>query len=70
MTLGVIGDRHVHRIGLGAKRLLRDGYSPSDRDGAVRLLLEPTEEGLAQPDLAAGELELAPDELAALTALG
>ena len=54
MTRGRIGDRTVHRIGLGTKRLLRDEqYSPADRDGAVRLLRRAVELGVDHIDTAA-----------------
>ena len=44
----------VNRVGLGAKRLLRDdGYTAEDRDGAVRLLRRAVELGVNHIDTAA-----------------
>jgi pyridoxine 4-dehydrogenase len=44
----------VNRVGLGAKRLLRDdGYTPEDRAGAVRLLRRAVELGVNHLDTAA-----------------
>jgi aryl-alcohol dehydrogenase-like predicted oxidoreductase len=44
----------VNRVGLGAKRLLRDdGYSAEDRDGAVQLLRRAVELGVNHIDTAA-----------------
>jgi aryl-alcohol dehydrogenase-like predicted oxidoreductase len=50
----MLGDRPVHRVGLGAKRLLRGtGYSPGDRAAAVRLLRRAVELGVDHLDTAA-----------------
>ena len=38
MDKGVLGDLKVNRVGFGAKRLLRAGFTAADREGAVRLL--------------------------------
>jgi pyridoxine 4-dehydrogenase len=44
----------VNRVGLGAKRLLRDDrYTAEDRDGAVRLLRRAVELGVNHIDTAA-----------------
>ena len=43
----------VNRVGLGAKRLLRDGYTADHRDGAVRLLRRAVELGVNHIDTAA-----------------
>ncbi|QIG44963.1 aldo/keto reductase [Nocardioides anomalus] len=43
----------VRRIGLGAKRLLREGYAPADRDAAVRLVRRAVELGVDHIDTAA-----------------
>ena len=43
----------MNRVGLGAKRLLRDGYTAEDRDGAVRLLRRAVELGVNHIDTAA-----------------
>jgi pyridoxine 4-dehydrogenase len=43
----------VRRIGLGAKRLLREGYTPADRDAAVRLVRRAVELGVDHIDTAA-----------------
>jgi pyridoxine 4-dehydrogenase len=43
----------VQRIGLGAKRLLREGYTPTDRDAAVRLVRRAVELGVDHLDTAA-----------------
>ena len=43
----------VNRVGLGAKRLLRDGYTADDRDDAVRLLRRAVELGVNHIDTAA-----------------
>jgi aryl-alcohol dehydrogenase-like predicted oxidoreductase len=53
MATGVLGDRNVNRVGFGAKRLLREGYTPHDRAGAVRLLRRAVELGVDHIDTAA-----------------
>jgi len=53
MATGVLGDRTVNRVGFGAKRLLREGYTPGDRAGAVRLLRRAVELGVDHIDTAA-----------------
>ena len=53
MATGGLGDRQVSRVGFGAKRLLRDGYTPDDRARAVRLLRRAVELGVDHIDTAA-----------------
>jgi pyridoxine 4-dehydrogenase len=53
MTTGRLGDQDVNRIGLGAKRLLREGFTAADRAGAVRLLRRAVELGVDHIDTAA-----------------
>jgi aryl-alcohol dehydrogenase-like predicted oxidoreductase len=53
VTRARLGDTTVNRIGFGTKRLLRDGYSPADRDRAIRLLRRAVELGVDHIDTAA-----------------
>jgi pyridoxine 4-dehydrogenase len=53
MTIGRLGDQDVDRIGLGAKRLLCEGFTADDRAGAVRLLRRAVELGVDHIDTAA-----------------
>ena len=53
MTRARLGDTTVNRIGFGTKRLLRGGYSPADRDRAIRLLRRAVELGVDHIDTAA-----------------
>jgi aryl-alcohol dehydrogenase-like predicted oxidoreductase len=53
MDTGVLGDLKVNRVGFGAKRLLRAGFTAADREGAVRLLRRAVELGVDHIDTAA-----------------
>jgi pyridoxine 4-dehydrogenase len=53
MDKGVLGDLKVNRIGFGAKRLLRAGFTADDRETAVRLLRRAVELGVDHIDTAA-----------------
>jgi pyridoxine 4-dehydrogenase len=53
MDKGVLGNLKVNRVGFGAKRLLRAGFTAADREGAVRLLRRAVELGVEHIDTAA-----------------
>ncbi|HET6936954.1 MAG TPA: aldo/keto reductase [Nocardioides sp.] len=53
MGTGLLGDRKVSRVGFGAKRLLRAGYTSDDRAAAVGLLRAAVELGVDHIDTAA-----------------
>ncbi len=53
MDKGVLGNLKVNRVGFGAKRLLRAGFTAADREGAVRLLRRAVELGVDHIDTAA-----------------
>lgn len=53
MDKGVLGDLKVNRVGFGAKRLLREGFTADDRESAVRLLRRAVELGVDHIDTAA-----------------
>src|SRR3954452_953866 len=53
MDKGVLGNLKVNRVGFGAKRLLRAGFTAADREGAGRLLRRAVELGVEHIDTAA-----------------